>query len=116
VLNNHSEKDMYQATLSACILAVSEGFPHLSIAEIISPPHRMFDAALARQIVLHMMVAQFCWAKRRVVEEEGRSREAIFRALRTVDKRLTSPRFQSHYETIASRAVELLAARIREAA
>lgn len=115
MVNVHSEKDMYQATLTACILAASEAFPHLSIAEIITPPHRMFDAAMARQVVIHLMVTQFSWPKRRVVEEEGRSREAINRALRTIDERLGSQRFAAHYETIAARASELLSERIREA-
>lgn len=116
MLNVHSEKDMYQATLSACILAASEGFPHLSIAEIITPPPGMLDAFLVRQVVMHLMVEQFCWPKKRVLAEELRNRHTLYHGLKVIDERLASPRFLSHYETIASRAVELLAARIREAA
>lgn len=116
MLNVHSQHDMYDTTINACVLAVSEGFPHLSIAEIITPPHRMFDAAMARQVVVHLMVNQFLWPKRRMVGVEIRSREAINRALRTIDERLQAPKFAAHYETIAARAAELIAARVREAA
>ena len=116
MLNVHSEAEMYQAALNACILAASEGFPHLTIAEIIRPPHRVFDAAMARQVVIHMMVTEMCWPKRRVAETEQRSREAVNRAIRTIDERLKSLKFENHYRTISARASELLASRIREAA
>jgi hypothetical protein len=51
---------------------------------VIAPPHRWFDAALARQMVIHLMVKGFNIPKRRVVEMQGRSREAINRALTTL--------------------------------
>lgn len=116
MLNIHSQKDMYEATWSACVLATSEGFPHLSIAEIITPPHRMFDAALARQIAIHLMVNQFCWPRRRVYQETLHNRGTIGRGLHVIDERLQSVKFENHYRTIAARASDLLAASIREAA
>lgn len=116
MLNVHSQKDMYQATLNACYLAASEGFPHLTIAEIIDPPHRMFDAALVRQIVLHLMANQFCWPRRRIYQETLHNRGTIWRGMRVIDERLTSLKFENHYRNVAARASELLAASIREAA
>jgi hypothetical protein len=116
MVNVHSQKDLYQANLNACYLAASEGFPHLSIAEIIEPPHGMMDAFLVRQIVMHMMVTQFCWPKKRLWIEEQRNRHALYHGLKVIDERLTSAKFEAHYRTIAYRALELLAAHIREAA
>lgn len=116
MLNVHSQKDMYQANLNACYLAASEGFPHLSIAEIIEPPKDMLDAFLVRQVVMHLMVEQFCWPKRRVAEETFRNRGTFNHGLRVIDERLRSLKFENHYRTIAARASELLAARIREVA
>jgi len=111
-----SEPDQFKAAYTATILAVSEGFPHLSIAEIIDPPHAYFDAALARQVALHIMVNQLCWPKRRVVEELARSREALNRGLRTIDDRLEGAQFLGHYESIAARTCDLLSDARAEAA
>lgn len=116
MLNVHSQKDMYQAAWSACVLATSEGFPHLTVAEIITPPHRYFDAALARQVAVHLMVNQFCWPRRRVYLETLHNRGTIGRGLQVIDERLQSVKFENHYRTIAARASDLLAARICEAA
>jgi len=115
-MNLHNEGEVHDAVFHACVLAVSRGFPHLAIREIIDPPHDMFDAALARQLVIHLMVAQFNLPKRRVVEMQQRSREAINRALATIDDRLLTPQFEAHYRRIAEQAHELVAARISEAA
>jgi hypothetical protein len=104
MINVYNSKALYEAHLHACYAAVREGFPHLAIRDIVEPPHQWFDAALARQVVIHLMVAEFKWPKRRVVEVEDRSREAINRALRTIDRRLETPRFSTHYRSIAARA------------
>lgn len=105
------QQAVYDATVHACLFAVREGFPHLTIREIIEPPHEWFDAALARQIVMHLVIREFGWPKRRVVEMEDRSREAINRALRTVDTRISHDRFAIHYQRIADRARTLLSLR-----
>lgn len=99
---------LYSLHIHACILAVREGFPHLTTRDIIEPPHEWFDAALARQVVMHLVIREFRWPKRRVVEVEERSREAINRALRTIDRRLETPRFETHYRRMAARAHELV--------
>lgn len=116
MINLHDQQQVYSANLHACILAVRDGFPHLAARDIIEPPHQWFDAALARQIVMHLMVREFSWPKRRVVEVEDRSREAINRALRTIDSRLEAPRFADHYHQMADRARALLLTDISEAA
>ncbi|MCY1669310.1 hypothetical protein [Rhizobium sp. SL86] len=104
MINSFNSKALYEAHLHSCYAAVREGFPHLAIRDIMEPPHQWFDAALARQVVIHLMVTEFKWPKRRVVEVEDRSREAVNRALRTIDRRLDSPRFGTHYRSIAKRA------------
>ena len=100
--------DRYALEINACILAVRNGFPHLNARDIINPPHQWFDAALARQVVMHLMIRELDWPKRRVVEIEDRSREAINRALRTIDQRLETPRFETHYRRMACLARELM--------
>lgn len=85
-----SGHDPFQTAFEASVKGVQGLFPWLSRAEIITPPHEHFDAALARQMVIHLMVRGFNIPKRRVVEMQSRSREAVNRALSTVDKRIAS--------------------------
>lgn len=115
-LNRHSSTAMHDGIFHACVLAVRDGFPHLSAQAIIDPPHEWFDAALARQIVIHMMVKVFSIPKRRVVEHQDRSREAVNRALRTIDRRKEHPRFEQHYQRIVAAARGSLHARLEDAA
>lgn len=116
MLNVHSQAALHDAAFHASVLAVRGGFPHLAIRDIIDPPHEWFDAALARQVVIHLMVRVFLIPKRRVVETQERSREAVNRALRTIDARLQSPRFQNHYRRMAQAARGTLTARMEDAA
>lgn len=116
MLNIHSQAAIHDAAFHASVLAVRDGFPHLAARDIIDPPHEWFDAALARQVVIHLMVRVFHIPKRRVVEQQERSREAINRALRTIDARLQFPRFQNHYRRMAETARGSLTARMEDAA
>lgn len=116
MLNPHSQAALHDAAFHAAALAVRDGFPHLSLREIVDPPHQFFDAALARQVVIHLMVHTFGIPKRRVVEHQERSREAVNRALRTIDTRLSSPRFEAHYRRIEAAARGSLTARMEDAA
>ena len=116
MLNLHSQGALHDAAFHASVLAVRDGFPHLALRDIIDPPHQWFDAALARQVVIHLMVRVFMIPKRRVVEHQERSREAVNRALRTIDERLQSPRFANHYRCIADAARGSLTARMEDAA
>lgn len=116
MINIHSSDDRYSLHLTCAYVAVKEAFPHLSVRQIINPPHDQFDAALARQIVLHVVVRHFDWPKRRVVEQEQRSREALNRALRTIDERLTAPRFAAIYRRIIWRVEALVTSKLEAAA
>jgi len=104
-MNRHSSQDLLEAVYFACVSATRDGFPHLSVDAVIDPPHDWFDAALARQVVLHLMVLEFNLPKRRVVASQGRSREAVNRALSTINERLECPVFAAHYGQIAEAAV-----------
>ncbi|MEO9612603.1 MAG: hypothetical protein ABJG86_09880 [Nitratireductor sp.] len=115
-MNPFSERDVHDLVFQACVAATAEGFPHLAVRDIITPPHELFDAALARQIVIHLMVGQFGLPKRRVVEMQHRSREAINRALATIDNRLCEPAFETHYRAIAARALTMADVLKQEAA
>lgn len=115
-MNIHSQTALHDAAFNSCVLAVRDGFPHLTIGQIIDPPHEWFDAALARQVVIHLMVRIFLIPKRRVVEHQERSREAVNRALRTIDARLEAPRFEAHYCRMAAAARGSLTARMEDAA
>lgn len=114
--NLDSAEEREDALFHACVMAVGEGLPHLAVGEIIDPPHDMFDAALARQIALHIMIRQFHVPKRRVVEMQGRSREAVNRALRIIDARCERPVFLAHYAFMAGRASAVLLSMFEEAA
>lgn len=118
MVNQFNEREMLDLIYRACLVAVGAGFPHLPLSAIIDPPHPWFDAAFARQIVLHLMIARFDIPKRRVDVDLRRSREAIHRAMRVVDERLDSPEFEAHYRKMAAHAEELLAhpERLEEAA
>lgn len=115
-MNLYDERETHDALFQISVAAVAEGFPHLAVRDIIEPPHDMFDAALARQIVIHLMVSRFGVPKRRVVAMQERSREAINRALATIDSRLGEPAFERHYRHIAARAQALVDELIEEAA
>jgi len=108
MINSFDQRQVYEATMHACLCAVAEGFPHLAIRDIVDPPHEWFDAALARQIVMHLVIYEFGWPKRRVVEIEDRSREAINRALRTINDRMRHDRFAGQYLRMTERARSLL--------
>ncbi|MDO6967024.1 hypothetical protein [Rhizobium alvei] len=90
MINVHSSDERYSLHITCSYIAVRESFPHLTVRQIIEPPHEYFDAALARQIVIHLMNQFFAWPRRRIAEHSGRSRESIHRAIRTIDDRLTA--------------------------
>ena len=115
-INLHSAQERESALYHACVMAVREGFPYLTIGEIIDPPHEMFDAALARQIALHMLIRKFNVPKRRVARMQERSRESVYRALRIIDYRCENPVFLAYYASMAARADATLLSIFEEAA
>ena len=98
------------AAFRASIEGVQEQMGHLTIEQICEPPREWLDAALARQIAIHLTVNRFAVQKRRIAIELERSREAINRALRTVDERLAHDAFAGRYEAMAERAQAALEA------
>lgn len=103
-MNRYDQRQLHDMTFHACVAAVAKGFPHLSVEAILSPPHPWFDAALARQIAIHLMVHRFHIPKRRVALLQERSRESVSRGLRTIDERLLTPTFETHYRRIETYA------------
>lgn len=101
MVNRHDQLEVHNLTFHACVVAVANGFPHLPIDAIINPPHPWFDAALARQVVIHLMVNEFHIPKRRVVLVQQRTREGVNRGLKTIDIRLQTPAFEAHYRRMA---------------
>lgn len=85
----------YQAVLSE--------FHWLSLAQVEYPPRQMFDAKLARQIAIHLMVNRMGIEQRQVSRVQGRQRTSIHFALRTVDGRLRDAPFAATYERMAGK-------------
>ena len=114
-MNPYSAQDRLDAQMAASFAAVKTVFSWLPLRDIIEPPHQRFDAALARQIALHITIRSFNVPKRRVVELQDRSREAVNRALRTVDECLESPEFAEIYRLIQTRAREFFGQKMTDA-
>ncbi|WP_019224221.1 hypothetical protein [Bartonella rattimassiliensis] len=116
IVNPYSEVKRLEAMLACSFKAVSGGFKHLPIRYIIDPPHCLFDAALARQIVIHILHYQFEVPRRRLVAMQERERTAVARSLRTINRRLKEPVFAKAYRRWAGRAMDLFFKEIRKAA
>jgi hypothetical protein len=114
-MNPYSAADRLDTMMASSVAAVQGEFRWLPVHDIIEPPHSHFDAALARQIAIHLLVRQFHVPKRRVVEMQARSREAVNRALRTVDDRLSITPFAAAYDRMAEAAHEFYSEQIIEA-
>lgn len=115
-MNRYSAFSRYEAMQAATFLAAQWAFPHLSLADVIEPPHVWFDAALARQIAQHVLIRHFGQPKRRVCEEQGRRRERINHALNTIDDRLEDPTFAARYREIVAKAEDIYSAKWKAAA
>lgn len=116
IMNPYDENERCQVMLSCAYAAVQTGFRHLPMRFIIEPPHNMFDAALARQIAIHIMNVQFNVPRRRLVTIQERRRASIAIAINNVSERLECPVFARAYERMAMRAEELFMREIRKAA
>jgi hypothetical protein len=115
-MNLHSESERLQTMLSCCYAAARTGFQHLAVRHIINPPHEWFDAALARQIAIHIFHTEFDVPRRRIVAMQGRRRGSIAMAVRTVDARLEDPVFARAYARMAARANDLFITELQKAA
>ncbi|AGF75728.1 hypothetical protein [Bartonella vinsonii] len=107
IVNPYSEVERLQIMLSCSFKAVSGGFRHLPIWYIIDPPHGLFDAALARQIAIHILHYQFEVPRRRIVAIQERQRTSISLSLQVINRRLKEPVFARAYRRWAGRAMDL---------
>ena len=114
--NPYSEAERLEVMLACCYRAVGQHFSHLPIAHIIEPPHSLFDAALARQVAIHIFHVEFGVPRRRIVTMQARQRTSISFAIIKIDERLDCPVFACAYATIAARAKDLFMKQISQAA
>lgn len=115
-MSHFTDAELYDITFRVCVAAVKSAFPHLPMAKIIDPPRGQFDAVLARQIALHVMVAQFDLPKKRAGAFVDRARVSVNRALQVIDDRLDEPEFATVYRRIAAEAQAMFDEKLAEAA
>ncbi|UNE53535.1 hypothetical protein [Bartonella machadoae] len=116
IVNPYSEVERLETMLACCFKAVNGGFRHLPIRYIIDPPHGLFDAALARQIVIHILHYQFEVPRRRIVAIQARQRTSISLSLQVISQRLNDPVFARAYRRWVCRAMDLFFKEMRKAA
>ena len=115
-MNRFNEDELYELHFRTCVSAVSEGFPHIPIARILEPDNGQFDAILARQVVLHILVCRFGLVKKRVGALMNRQRVQVNNALKVIDSRLDDPEFAECYVRWANRCEELYLDELAEVA
>lgn len=104
--SSRTNRDGLSPLYDAAIRGVQLRFKHLDPDDIRFPPHAWFDAALARQIAVHLLNRQFHVPKRAIAKTEIMgSREAVNRALKTVDERMNDAHFAASYAAMARHAV-----------
>lgn len=114
--NPHNENDRIIVQYRCCIAAVQTHFNHISVADILDPPHQWFDALLARQVAVHLLTTHFHVPRRRLCELLDRRRGTIVATIRTVDNRLSSPDFNAAYGQILERAESYFQTKLQEVA
>ncbi|WP_244475200.1 hypothetical protein [Rhizobium sp. Leaf341] len=114
-INPFSAEERLQAMVSAAYRASRSHFSHLPLRFIIDPPVDMLDAALARQVAIHILMVQFCIPRRRVMVLLSVGRTMVGQAVRTVDYRCDEPVFERTYRAIAARANDLFMTALHEA-
>lgn len=113
-INPYNEDERLQTMLACSYAAVKTGFSHLALRDIINPPHEWFDAALARQIAVHILATVFGVPRRRIVMMQDRQRTAIALAIVAVDARLEHPVFEAAYKRMARHALDLFDKKIQK--
>ena len=115
-MNRLNQDDLYELSFRVCIAVVKESFNHIPVERIIAPERGYFDAYLARQIVLHMLVHEFGLVRRRIGDLIDVRRTALNASIRTIDTRLEDPEFEAQYRRWAKRAHDLYLDKLMEAA
>ncbi|WP_411035718.1 hypothetical protein [Shinella sp. BYT-45] len=116
MLNPYDEVQRLEVMLACCIKAVQSHFSHLAVRDIVEPPRDLFDAALARQIAIHILHVEFGVPRRRIVKMQARQRTSISFAIQRIDERLGCPVFAKAYRRIAARAKAIFTHQVRKAA
>lgn len=93
--------------IEAAVQAVAEAMSHLSPAAIMDPPHAWFDAALARQMVVHILVNELEVPRRLVASVSLMSRAAVATAIRTIEARSADETFVVAMTWMQARASQL---------
>lgn len=112
----YSATERLEAMMAATYAAVAEHFGHIAVRHIINPPHTWFDAALARQIVVHILNTRFNVPRRRICIMMNRQRGSIAFACQQIDRRRRDPVFDAAYTAIAARAKALFLDELMSAA
>ncbi|WP_455466950.1 hypothetical protein [Bartonella sp. B39] len=107
IVNPYSEVERLETMLACCYKVVQSSFRHLPVRYIINPPHHLFDAMLARQIVIHLFHYQFGVPRWRIVAIQARQRTSISLSLQVINRRLEEPVFAKAYRRWAGRAMDL---------
>jgi hypothetical protein len=115
-MNPYSTFDRHLLAEQCAFKAVQSGFRHLSIDDIRNPPHAWFDAALARQIAVTIMIREFDVPYRRIVAMHNRQRTSIHFAVQAVDRRRETPIFDQQYRSMVSHAYRLYSQHMEDAA
>jgi hypothetical protein len=102
--------------LACCFKAVQLQFSHIAVRDIISPPHHLFDAALARQTAIYILHVEFGVPRRRIVKMQARQRTSISFAIAKIDERLGCPVFARAYSRMAARAKDIFMEQLKKAA
>lgn len=116
MLNPYDEAQRMELMMACCFKAVQAHFSHLAVRDIVEPPHDFFDAALARQIAIHILNVEFAVPRRRIVKMQARQRTSISFAIQRVDDRLGCPVFARAYGRMAARAKAIFMHQMRKAA
>ena len=93
--------------MAACVRkSVQMQFSHLPMEYIVAPPHRMFDAYLARHIVIAILNVRFQIPRKRIGLLFGFQKKVVARACLCVKRRRDLPVFDAVYVGIAERAIQ----------
>lgn len=90
----------------AMLWALNDGFPFLTYPQIKTPPKKILDAAMVRQLGLYLCIHHLGIPKKRMAGIAGVSREIHWRSGPLIKARLKNPKFREHAERVLAQALE----------
>ncbi|WP_150526249.1 hypothetical protein [Roseibium sediminis] len=102
--NPHNEQERLMMMTACARKSVQMQFSHLPMEFIVTPPHRMFDAYLARHIVIAILNMRFQIPRKRIGLLFGFQKKVVARACLGVKRRRDVPVFDAVYVALADRA------------